>query len=286
MQSPAGGRRRIALAMRAGFAAPGLVGGGQALLVQHGRLEARPGAHIGADLLAAPAGQGIGGEGEQSGEEIGRQRRRAGPELAGDGGRVGEIHDPRAAGPERDPEPDRVFCRLAPDLIETERTRVALHAFVAIALDLAFEPHEKIGPDGLRAGVSAPHPAEQAGHQEQPHRGDDQGAGQQVDVLRPELKAEEVVAPRGDIEQHRLAGPADAAVPAQPGQQVIDRQAEREHRPFDAAHRSLDGLGIDPHPIGVEMLAPERLLQLAAAFLDPRHRRHAPRYSPPPSEWT
>ena len=52
------------------FAAPALIGDGEALVVQHRRLEARPGAHVGADLLARPAGQHVGGQGEQPGEDV------------------------------------------------------------------------------------------------------------------------------------------------------------------------------------------------------------------------
>ena len=61
-QSPAARAVGDALAARPRFAAPRLVGDGEALVVQHRRLEARPGAHIGADLLARPAGQQIGRE--------------------------------------------------------------------------------------------------------------------------------------------------------------------------------------------------------------------------------
>ena len=69
-QSPAGGSPFMALAADPRFAAPRLIGDGEALVVQHRRLEARPRAHIGADLLARPPGQQISREREQSGEEI------------------------------------------------------------------------------------------------------------------------------------------------------------------------------------------------------------------------
>src|SRR5262249_57895111 len=52
----------LALLVRAALlAAPGAVGDGQRLLVDHRRLEARPGARIGADLLARPAAEQVGG---------------------------------------------------------------------------------------------------------------------------------------------------------------------------------------------------------------------------------
>ena len=46
------------------LAAVAAIGDGQRLVVDHRRLDARPGAHIGADLLAHQPAQRIGGEGE------------------------------------------------------------------------------------------------------------------------------------------------------------------------------------------------------------------------------
>ena len=177
-----------------------------ALLVQHRGLEARPRAHVRADLLARPAGQQIGRGGEQEGEEIHLLRSGAGPEFHRHRRRIDVVHDPGAAGPECDAEPGRVLQRLAPDRVERHRLCVALHAFVAVAFDQALDPHEEIGPHRLRAGVAAPDAAEQAGDQEQRDRAHDQQAGQVVDVLRPELEIEEVEALVPDRQQHRLVG--------------------------------------------------------------------------------
>src|SRR5690606_3240612 len=59
------------LVLAARLTPPALIGDDQRMLVLHGGLQPRPGAHIGADLLARPAGQPIGGQGEQAKEEIG-----------------------------------------------------------------------------------------------------------------------------------------------------------------------------------------------------------------------
>ncbi len=191
----------------------------------------------------------------RSGEEIHLLRRRAGPELHGHRRRVHVVHDPRAAGPKCDAEPGAVLHDLAPDRIEGHWPCVALHALVAVAFDQPFDPHEEIGPHRLRAGVAAPHAAEQTGDQEQADRGHDQQAGQVIDVLRPELEVEEIEALVPDRQQHGLVGLVHAAMPAQPRQQVVDGEADDQHRPFESAHRTVHGLRIHPHAIGIEVIA-------------------------------
>src|SRR5476649_280528 len=66
--APVPGVARLMLA--ALLAAPFLVGDDDALLVEHRSLEARPRAHVGADLFARPAGQRIGRGREQADEDI------------------------------------------------------------------------------------------------------------------------------------------------------------------------------------------------------------------------
>ena len=143
--------------------------------------------------------------------------------------------------------------------------------------------HEQIGPDGLRAGVAAPDAADHTGDQEQRDRAQDQQAGKQPDVLRPELQVEEVKPFVIQVQQHGLVRLVRPAVPAQPGQQVIERQAAGQYCPFRPAHPALHGLRVDPHAIGEKMLAGFLLLdlQLALGLTDARHA-----YSPPPREWT
>src|SRR5262249_13714517 len=76
------------------LAAPVAIADGQRLLIDHRRLEARPGAHIGADLLARPAGQHVGRRSKEADERIDGDRRLAGEDLAHHGRRIVEIHDP------------------------------------------------------------------------------------------------------------------------------------------------------------------------------------------------
>ena len=96
--------------------APGAVGHGEAVLVEQAALDARPGAHRGADLLARPAGQEVGGRGEQADEAVDDGTGRAGEEAPHDRRRVVEIHHPGTAGRERDQQPRGVLEGLADGL--------------------------------------------------------------------------------------------------------------------------------------------------------------------------
>jgi len=78
-----------------------------------------------------------------------------------------------------------VLQHFAPERVDGRLFRVALHAFVTVTLDLPLDPHEKVGPHGLRTGEAAPDATDQAGDQEQGYRAHDQQAGQQPDILRP-----------------------------------------------------------------------------------------------------
>ena len=94
-----------------------------------------------------------------------------------DRGRVVEIHDPGAAGRERDQQPRRVLEGLADGLAGGERLPVEAHARHPVALDQPLHPEEQVGPDGLRAGEAAPDAAEQGGRQEQAEGRENQHAG-------------------------------------------------------------------------------------------------------------
>ena len=58
-----------------------------------------------------------------------------------------------------------------------------------------------------------------------------------------------------DRQQDRLVGLVDAAMPAEPRQQVVDGEADDQHRPFESAHRTVHGFRIHPHAIGIEVIA-------------------------------
>jgi hypothetical protein len=79
------------------------------MLVEHRRLDARPGAHVSADLFAQQAAENVGGGGQDRDGDVGDRRGRAVDEFAEQGRRVGEIEDPRASGGDRDDQPDNVF---------------------------------------------------------------------------------------------------------------------------------------------------------------------------------
>ncbi|MGD0105719.1 MAG: hypothetical protein ABSC06_17015 [Rhodopila sp.] len=244
-----------------------MVGDGEALVVEHGGLEAGPGAHERADLLARPSCQHICCEGEQRSEEVDLVRCLEGPEFHRNGRGVDVVHDPRAAGPEGDGEPDRVLEDFLPDGVGVRWCGVTLHAFVTIAFDPPLDPHEQVCPDGLGACVAAPQPAKQAGDEEQKHRAHDQDAGKQPDVLRPKFQVEEVETFVRYVQQHRLGRLAWTTVPPDPGQQIVDRQADDQDRPFYLADHPMHGFRIDLYAVGIEMVAGGLPLELQAPLV-------------------
>ena len=174
-------------------------------------------------------------------------RRLEGDELLHQRRRVVEIEHPGAAGPPGDHQPDRM---LEHDLGEALELHGALggilaHALAPVALDPALDRIEQIGPHRLRAEIAAPDAAADRVHQEQRDRGDDQQPGEVIDLLRPQLDEEEIEAAVRQIDQHRLVGRAEPAIPAHERQQVIDAEAERHQAPFDAAEGSGNALRID-----------------------------------------
>ena len=209
------------------------------------RLDARPRAHVDAYLLAHEAGERVGGEGEHPDPQIGDERRLAGGELLHQGRRVGEIEHPGTAGPPGDHQPDGVLGDELERARNVELGLVLLHALAAVALDDALDRVEQVGPYRLWAQIAAPDAAADGVHQEQRHGGDDQEAGEIVDLLRPDLDEEEIEAPVGEIDQHRLARRGRPAVPAHERQQVVDAEAERHQPPFDSAEGAGDALRID-----------------------------------------
>ena len=103
----------------------------------------------------------------------------------------------------------------------------------------------KIGPDRLRTGIAAPGAAYCRGHEKQPDAGHDQQARDVVEFLRPDFDEEKIEAPMGEIDQHGLIGRIGAAIPAQPGRQVIDAKGHRHDDPFEMAEIAARPLGMD-----------------------------------------
>jgi len=206
-----------------------LVADEERFLVEHRALDARPGAHIDADLFARDAAKEIGRQGEEADEEIGGRRRVEGQELARQRRRVGKIEDPGAARRQRDQNPGQVLSRLARQLAHAPGRLVEADAFGAVAFEEAFDMDEEVGPDRLRAGITAPDAAGDARHEKEAESRENEEARDVVEFLRPDFEEEEIETPRGKIEQHRLVGKVRSPVPAQPGRHVIDRQGESHH---------------------------------------------------------
>ena len=97
MQSPRPSHGCPFLCGPAGLAAMRAVADEQRFVIDHGALDARPGAHVDADLLAGDAAEQVGGQREDAEEQIGDGRRGAGQQLAGERRRIAEIENERAA---------------------------------------------------------------------------------------------------------------------------------------------------------------------------------------------
>ncbi len=237
---PAALRSALRLRGPRGSPALGVVGDDQRVAVEHHRLEARVRAHVLAHLLAHEAGVAVGREAvEQDPEGL------PGTEVPGDGadaevadGR--EVADEGEPRPQRDHQPARVLQPLDDQLLERHRRLVEAHARQALALDLALDPQEDLGVDGLRAGVAAPQAAGDRGEQEQRVGGDDQQHRQVDHVLRPEHQPEDVELARGDVEQHRLP-----VVPGEPGQAVEEDLRRPHQRPAPVGEHAGDRPRVD-----------------------------------------
>ena len=114
-----------------------------------------------------------------------------------------------------------------------------------VAFDPALDDLEQVCPHRLRTEISAPNPSGDRVHQEQGHRGEDEQAGEVVNLLRPQLDEEEIEAPSRKIDQHRLIGRIGAAIPTHEWQAVIDAERHKKDDPFDRAISPLHALRIN-----------------------------------------
>ena len=179
-----------------------------------------------ANLFAQPARVTVGGEAVKQDPE---QR----PAAGGEGRHVDqqradrrEVADEGEPGPQSDRDPRGVLGALQRQLARRHRILVELHAFRAIALDLALDPHENLGVDGLRARIAAPEAPADRGEEKERERRDDQNRRQVDDVLRPQHHAEDIELARSEVEQQRLA-----TVPLQPRQSVEHDLGRPDRRP-------------------------------------------------------
>src|SRR5216684_3069340 len=146
------------LQRRALFAAVVFVGDVERPFVGERRLDARPRAHIDADLLAHEAGEHIGGRRQDRDPDIGQHRRLERHKLLHQRRRIVEIENPGAAGPPGDQQPDRMFQGNFRKTLQLQRaTRgIFLHALAPVALDQTLDGVEQIRPHRLWAEISAP----------------------------------------------------------------------------------------------------------------------------------
>ncbi len=229
--------RLVARAAR--LAADLVVRDDEGVLVEHRALEARIGAHVLADLLAQEAGVAVSGEAvEGHPEELpgALQRHQLGAQLA-DGHEVAHEGKARPCG---NSDPEELLEDLPADLLEGPGPVVEPQARAAVALHLVLDPHEHLGVHRLRAGEPAPETARHRGEQEQRQRRDDEQARQVDEILRIQHQAEEVEAPRAQVEQHHLP-----LAPLQPRQPVEHQLRESDHGPPPAREHAGDGPRVD-----------------------------------------
>src|SRR3546814_9509730 len=82
-----------------------------------------------------------------------------------------------------------LFRSLAQDLLARPRAGVELHPLGAVALGPALHPQEHFRPHRLRAGIAAPHAAEQGGGEEQHQREDDQRSEEHTSELQSLMRS-------------------------------------------------------------------------------------------------
>ena len=123
---------------------------------------------------------------------------------------------------------------------ESGRLRVALHALAAVAFHHPFNRHKQIGPDGLRAEITAPRAARDGVHEKQSEGRYNQQAGEVIDFLRPNFDEEEIGPPMRQIDQDGLRGGVRPAVPADKRQEIINAKGYKQDQPFDTAIKPFD----------------------------------------------
>ena len=147
---------------------------------------------------------------------------------------------------------DRVRHALLKDLDRPPGAPVEGNARIAVALPEALHHDHQIGPHRLRAGVAAPDATSHGRDEEQRQRRQHQQAGDEIELLRPDLEEEKEEAVVGHVEQHGLVGQVRPAMPAQPRQRVVDAERRRHHQPLDGAEAAMRELGVDLLAVGVE----------------------------------
>ncbi|OIQ70794.1 hypothetical protein GALL_475890 [mine drainage metagenome] len=228
------------------FAAIVLVGDVERPLIGEGCLDARPRAHVDADLLPHEACEQIGGRRQYRDPDIGQHRCLEGHKLLHQRRRIIEVEHPGATGPPRDQQPDRMLQRNLGETLQLPRAaRRLAHALAAVTFDHALDRIEQIRPYRLRTKISAPDAAADRIHQKQRDGGDDQQPGKIIHLLWPQLDEEEIEPTMREIDEDGLVRQAGSPIPAYERQQIIDAEHHAEDCPFDPAKPALNGLRID-----------------------------------------
>ena len=155
-------------------------------------------------------------------------------QIARQSGRIGEVENPCTTGRQPDQKPRCPFRQPQAQLAQVPFfLAVQAEACISVALDPALDEDEKIGPDRLRAGITAPDAAQRRSEQEQAQPGHDQKARDEIEFMRPDLDPEKEEAAVGQIDQNGLIRQVRTTVPPQPRRDVVDAQCDRHDHPFE-----------------------------------------------------
>ncbi len=129
------------------------------------------------------------------------------------------------------------------------RALVELHAFAAIALYLALDPQEHLGPYRLRARIAAPQSTRQSGKEEQAQSGDDEQCGEIEEILGEQREPEYVEAPCREVENHQLL-----SFPVQPRHAIEQPQQHHDGKDPHGRENAVNFPRVDLLPLRVQGL--------------------------------
>nr|GEY52297.1 hypothetical protein [Tanacetum cinerariifolium] len=216
---------QVLFSRTAWLAASWVIRDDEGVLVEHHALKPRVRAHVDAHLFAQPTGIGIRGKGEKAHPEIRPAVGLTDEEVAQQFTDRREVTDEGQPGRRPDQDPEAVLGGLAHEGIAGHGQLVAFDALVPVALGKLFAPHEDPGPYALRAGVAAPDASGPDRDEEQAESADDQDAGQQDEILRPERCAKDVELALRQVPPHRLM-----IAPLNPDRTEVQQEQQRAAR--------------------------------------------------------
>ena len=253
-------KRRLALTLVAILAAPArltapiAIGNRDRVLIHHRGLNTRPGAHIDADLFAHEPAKDKGGRGQNADGGVGHGVRLKRDEIDQKRRGVCKVEHPGPASGHRNGEPGDIFGDPKPDFLGIPTRFPEPKPGVSVALNPALNRKKEIGPNGLRAGITAPDPPKRRREEEEAETGHDQKARNKIELVRPDLDPEEEEAPVRHVDQHGLIGECGPAIPPDPGGDVVDPQGHDHNDPFEIAELTGDPFRKNRFAGGVELL--------------------------------